>query len=117
RAEERQIKNRLLRFLLVTAGTLAVPAVSFATTKGLSQIVTPDLEDEGDLSLSFQLQDEYIGNPYEIQAELGVTNWFELALFKGFKPDDYILGTEIGIIQKKPWLLSIGAVNWSPKYG
>ncbi len=96
---------------------MAVPAVSFATTKGLSQIVTPDLQDEGDFSLSFQLQDELIGNPYEFQGELGVTKWLELALFKGLKPDDYILGTEIGIIQKEPWLLSIGAVNWSPKYG
>ena len=102
---------------MVAAGTLVVPAVSFATTKGLSQIVTPDLMDEGDLSVSFQLQDEYIGNPYELQAELGLTKWLEFAVFKGFKPDDYILGTEIGLIQKEPWLLSIGAVNWSPKYG
>ena len=35
----------------------------FATTKGLSQIVTPDLQGEGDLSLSLQIQDERIGNP------------------------------------------------------
>ncbi len=73
--------------------------------------------DEGDISVSFQLQDEKIGNPYQIQAELGVTKWLELAAFKGFKPDDYILGTEIALIQKEPWLLSIGAINWSPKYG
>lgn len=99
------------------AGILVVPAVSFATTKGLSQIVTPDLEDPGDFSLSFQAQSDEIGNPYEIQAELGLTKWAEVAFFKGFKPDDYILGTELGLIQKEPWLLSVGAVNWSPKYG
>jgi hypothetical protein len=99
------------------AGILVIPAISFATTKGLSQIVTPDLEDPGDFSLSFQAQSERIGNPYQIQAELGLTKWAEVAFFKGFKPDDYILGTELGLIQKEPWLLSVGAVNWSPKYG
>ena len=88
---------------------------SEATTKGLSQIVTPDLQAEGDLSLSLQLQDKKIANPYELQAELGLTKWAEVAVFKGFKPDDYILATELGIIQKEPYLLSVGFVNWSPK--
>ncbi len=41
-----------------------------ATTKGLSQIVTPDLQPEGDLSLSGQWQSLHIANPYEAQAEL-----------------------------------------------
>jgi len=86
-----------------------------ATTKGLSQIVTPDLQPEGDLSVSLQIQDQRIANPYELQAELGLTKWAEVALFKGFKPDDYILATELGIIQKEPYLLSIGFMNWSPK--
>jgi hypothetical protein len=44
------------------------------TTKGLSQIVTPDLQDAGDLSLSLQIQDKRIANPYELQAEMGLTN-------------------------------------------
>jgi hypothetical protein len=47
----------LLIFLLQSA-----PAV-WATTKGLSQIVTPDLQSAGDLSLSFQAQSLHIGNP------------------------------------------------------
>ena len=34
-----------------------------ATTKGLSQIVTPDLQPEGDLSLSFQAQDMQLVEP------------------------------------------------------
>ena len=86
-----------------------------ATTKGLSQIVTPDLQPEGDLSLSFQAQDQKIANPYELQAELGVTKWAEIAVFKGFKPEEFIFGTELGIIQKEPYLLSAGFVNWSPQ--
>src|SRR6266404_7049048 len=87
---------------------------SLATTKGLSQIVTPELQDEGDLSLSLQIQDKRIANPYELQAELGVTKWAEVAVFRGFDPDDWILATEIGIFRTEPWLLSVGFVNWSP---
>ena len=85
-----------------------------ATTKGLSQIVTPDLQGEGDFSLSFQAQSERIANPYQIQGELGLTKWAEIAVFKGFKPNELIFGTEFGLIQKEPYLLSIGFVNWSP---
>jgi hypothetical protein len=85
-----------------------------ATTKGLSQIVTPDLQPEGDLSSSLQIQDKRIANPYELQAELGLTKWAEVAVFRGFQPDDWILGTEIGLLTKEPFLLSVGFVNWSP---
>ena len=88
-----------------------------ATTKGLSQIVTPDLQPEGDLSLSFQAQDMRIANPYEFQAELGVTKWAEVAVFQGFKPNEEIFATEIGLLRKEPWLLSIGFTNWSPRSG
>lgn len=94
---------------------MASTQTSFATTKGLSQIVTPDLQPEGDLSFSFQAQDQKIANPYELQAELGVTKWAEVALFKGFKPEEFIFGTELGLIQKQPYLLSVGFVNWSPQ--
>jgi hypothetical protein len=88
-----------------------------ATTKGLSQIVTPDLQPEGDLSLSLQIQDKRIANPYELQAELGLTKWAEVAVFQGFKPNEEILATEIGILTKEPYLLSIGFTNWSPRSG
>ena len=91
----------------------SVPS-SFATTKGLSQIVTPDLQAEGDLSLSLQIQDKRIANPYELQAEIGLTKWAEIAVFRGFQPDDWIFGTEIGLLTKEPFLLSVGFVNWSP---
>ena len=87
---------------------------AFATTKGLSQIVTPDLQDAGDLSLSLQIQDKRIANPYELQAEMGLTKWAEFAVFRGFDPDDWIFGTEFGLLTKEPYLLSIGFVNWSP---
>jgi hypothetical protein len=99
----------VMMFVILASGPSAL-----ATTKGLSQIVTPDLQPEGDLSLSFQLQDKKIANPYELQAELGLTKWLEAAVFKGFDPNELIFGTEIGLIQKEPYLLSIGFVNWSP---
>jgi hypothetical protein len=85
-----------------------------ATTKGLSQIVTPDLQSAGDLSLSFQAESMRIGNPYQLQAELGLLKWAEVAMFKGFKPNELIFGTEFGLVQKEPYLLSAGFVNWSP---
>ena len=99
----------LLLFVSVT------PA--FATTKGLSQIVTPELQEEGDLSISFQAQDKIIGNPYELQAELGLTSWGEIAVFKGFDPEEVIFATEIGLLRKQPYLLSVGFINWSPQQG
>jgi hypothetical protein len=48
-------------------------ASSFASTQGLNQIATPDMPPEGDLSLSFQAQGQKLGNPYQIQAEMGLT--------------------------------------------
>ena len=100
-------------FFVAFAG-IFVCASSFATTKGLSQIVTPDLQEEGDLSLSLQIQDKRIANPYELQAELGLTKWAEVAVFRGFDPGDWIFGTEFSLVAKEPWLLSVGFVNWSP---
>jgi hypothetical protein len=101
--------------LIVAIGVFLLSGSSaFATTKGLSQIVTPDLQGEGDLSLSLQIQDKRIANPYQLQAELGVTKWAEVAVFRGFQPDEWIFGTEIGLLRKEPYLLSIGFVNWSP---
>jgi hypothetical protein len=101
-------------FLIFLTVNLATLVHANATTKGLSQIVTPDLQPEGDFSLSFQTQSGRIGNPYEIQGELGVTKWAELAIFKGFQPNELIFGTEFGIFTKEPNLLSVGFVNWSP---
>ena len=69
---------------------------------------------EGDLSLSFQAQDQNLGNPYQAQAEMGLTKWFEIAIFRGFEPNELIFGTEIGLLIKRPHLLSIGFSNWSP---
>lgn len=101
--------------IVALAGAIVwISPSAFATTKGLSQIVTPDLQPAGDLSLSLQIQDKRIANPYELQAELGLTKWAEVAVFRGFQPDDWIFGTEIGLLTKEPLLLSAGFVNWSP---
>jgi len=102
------------KIIVITIAILWIAPSAFATTKGLSQIVTPDLQAPGDLSLSLQIQDKRIANPYELQAELGLTKWAEVAVFRGFQPDDWIFGTEIGLLTKEPFLLSVGFVNWSP---
>src|SRR6201981_3365835 len=103
-----------LTIIVIMIVALCTVSSSFATTKGLSQIVTPDLQGEGDLSLSLQIQDKRIANPYELQSELGLTKWAEVAVFRGFDPDDWILATELGILRTEPYLLSVGFINWSP---
>ena len=113
RTSNKELISRV-KIIVVMIAILSTAPSSFATTKGLSQIVTPDLQAEGDLSLSLQIQDKRIANPYELQAELGLTKWAEVAVFRGFQPDDWIFGTEIGLLTKEPYLLSVGFVNWSP---
>jgi hypothetical protein len=105
----------MMRCLVGIAIVVTIVSSARATTKGLSQIVTPDLQDEGDLSLSLQIQDKRIANPYELQSELGLTKWAEVAVFQGFDPDEEIFATEIGLLTKEPYLLSIGFTNWSPR--
>jgi hypothetical protein len=84
-----------------------------ATTKGLSQIVTPDLQPVGELSLSFQAQARRISNPYELQAELGITRWLETAVFQGLSPSEQILSAQLALLQRGPYLLTTGFLNWS----
>ncbi|MBV9849063.1 MAG: hypothetical protein JO250_05165 [Armatimonadetes bacterium] len=84
-----------------------------ATTKGLNQIVTPDIQPKGVLSLSFQQQDPNIGNRYQVQLELGITQRFEMALFEGFSPQETFLNAEYGLVQQKHFLLSTGFANYT----
>src|SRR5258708_8793887 len=114
---KRAVSKELTGFMKIIATMIVILSSalsSFATTKGLSQIVTPDLQEEGDLSLSLQIQDKRIANPYELQAEMGLTKWAEVAVFRGFDPDDWIFATEFGLLTKEPYLLAVGFVNWSP---
>jgi hypothetical protein len=106
-----------LSFEILGVSAIAVCIIfsgqAFATTKGLSQIVTPDVQPLGDLSLSFQWQSEQIGSPYQVQAELGLTKFFEVAVFEGIKPARTIFATELALINKEPYLLSTGFANWT----
>ena len=87
---------------------------AFATTQGLNQIATPDVQPEGTLALSFNLEDQRIGNQYQLQAEMGLAKWLEIDIFQGFEPNDTIIETEVGLLSKEPYLFSIGFLNWSP---
>jgi hypothetical protein len=106
-----------LACLAVIGIVLLFSASARATTKGLSQIVTPDVQPEGQLSVSFQAQDRRIGNPFELQAELGLTKWAEVAVFQGLSPSEQIFGVELGLVQRQPWLVSAGFANWSTRGG
>lgn len=98
-------------FLVLMAGLACLPV--WATTKGLNEIVTPDVQPEGQLSISYQQQDPTIGNPSEVQMEIGLTSNAEIAIFHGLDPDQTFLAAEVGLIQGRPWLLSAGFTNWS----
>ncbi len=115
-ARQSSAVRRSVLFALLLLSGLGLSSVH-ATTKGLSQIVTPDLQPVGDLSLSFQVQSFQIANPYELQAELGLNRFLEVAVFQGFQPDEQIFGTEVGLFTKEPYLLSVGFINWSPHSG
>lgn len=86
---------------------------SRATTKGLNQIVTPDIQPLGIVSLSFQAQHPIIGNSLQAQVEVGLTRNFEIAAFQGFRPSEQVLNAELGLVQKKEFLLSAGVANWN----
>ena len=88
-----------------------------ATIVGLNQIVTPDIQPTGVLSLSAQAQHASIGNSQMIQCELGITPRFELAVFEGLKPAETLCAAEFSLLQTGPHLLTVGAVNWSSRGG
>jgi hypothetical protein len=100
-----------LLFLCLISFTLT-PSAS-ATTKGLNQIVTPDIQPEGVLSVSYQQVDPNIANRYQVQLELGLTRRFEVAIFQGFSRPEQVVNAEYGIIQRKDVLLSAGFANYS----
>lgn len=93
---------------------VSVPS-TFGTTQGLNQVATPDVQADGTLALTFSVEDPKIGNQYQLQAEMGLTKWFEIDIFQDFNPDDTIIETEVGLLSEKPYLFSIGFLNWSPR--
>ena len=84
---------------------------ALATTKGLNQIVTPDIQPLGELSVSAQGQNSALGNSQQLQMELGVTKSFEVAIFQGFKPEETAVGAELALVQHGPYLLSVGVLG------
>jgi hypothetical protein len=86
-----------------------------ATLKGLNQIVTPDIQPTGQLSLSLQAENSAVGNSQQFQTELGVVKRVEVGYYAGFHPGDNLFHAEVGLIQQKHLLLSTGLLNWSAR--
>ncbi|HXA13676.1 MAG TPA: hypothetical protein VNW23_00990 [Opitutaceae bacterium] len=84
---------------------------------GLNQIVSPDIQPAGLLSVNEQLQDARIGNSQELQLELGLSRQAEVLFSQGLRPREEIVGAKIGLLQKGPNLLTTGVVNWSSRGG
>lgn len=102
---------------VVAFGGVFMAQRAFATSKGLNQIVTPDVQPEGQFSLSLQVQDRRIANPLQLQAEVGLTSWAEVAVFEGLRPRETIFNAEFALVEHPPWLLSAGFTNWSTRGG
>lgn len=93
----------------VLACWLALACVPvLATTKGLNQIVTPDIQPLGILSVSAQGENSALGNSQQLQLELGITPSFEMSVFQGFTPSDTSVGAEVALVHHGPYLLSAG---------
>jgi len=99
---------RTIMLILALAAT-CLPA--FATTKGLNQIVTPDIQPTGVLSISAQAQNAALGNSKQLQLELGITKHFEVAVFQGFEPGKTLVSAEYALIQRPSFLLSAGLLG------
>jgi hypothetical protein len=59
------------------------------------------------------VQDENraLGNPQQVQLELGLTKSFEVAIFQGLSPGQTVFNAELGLVQKKYFLLSTGLLG------
>jgi len=108
---QRMAKTRLINSLGVALCLMAVCVSGHATTKGLNQIVTPDIQPLGIFSTSFQVQNAAIGNGEQLQLELGITRSFEVAMFQGFQPGQSVFNWELGFVQSKSLLVSTGMLG------
>ena len=103
--QKRTANTELILGVKIIAMTIAIlwtAPSSFATTKGLSQIVTPDLQGEGDTEGEGETDGD--GEGETVAVGVGGTG---VAVGS-------IIATEIGLLTKEPFLLSAGFVNWSP---
>ena len=74
-----RINDKRIACAVVMIAMIAVAiAPSSEATTGWVQIVTPDLQPKDQLSLSVQFQNEKLGNVYQLQAEMGLTDWADL---------------------------------------
>ncbi len=96
---------------------LALAPAAQGTIVGLNQIVTPEIQPCGVLSLSAQAEHAAIGNSQQLQLELGVTPRFEVAWFQGWQPAEGLFSAEYNLLQQGPQLLTVGAINWSTRQG
>jgi hypothetical protein len=105
--------SRTIQIAVIASSIINLIAIGNATTKGLNQIVTPDIQPKGQLSISYQQQDPNVGDSMEAQEELGLTNNFEIAIFEGAAPAVQVANAELGLINRGPWLLSTGFTGWT----
>jgi hypothetical protein len=99
--------------LIWSAGNIA-PAL--ANINGFNQIATPDVEPDGLLSIGLQQVNPYMYNSVQLQAELGIADRLGVAVFRGFEPGSVEVDAELAIINRDPYLLSVGMLGMENRY-
>ncbi len=96
--------------VLAAAGLLLAFASrsSEGTISGLNQIITPEVQPPGTLSLGWQEQNRGIGTQGQAQIEAGIIQRLGVAYYHSFSPRTDYLGAEIGLLQSDPFHVSAG---------
>lgn len=94
---------------------LALFAPASASLLGLNQIVTPDIQPEGELSISVFGVNKAAGNELEMQIDLGLSPSCEISVSRSFVPGQTETAIQVGLASRGPFLLSVG--TWSAHRG
>jgi hypothetical protein len=82
-----------------------------ATIVGLNQIVTPDIQPEGLLSVNFQVEHPALGDSRQILLDLGINKSLEFTYFGGITTGHNAVGAQVALVQKKYFVLSAGTLG------
>lgn len=93
----------------IALAVLSVPAC--ATITGLNQIPTPDIQEQGLLSISYQDEHDGLGSPRQLQIELGLSPSWAVALYQSLSPPKTFLNAEVALVRTDRFLVSAGALG------
>lgn len=100
--------------LLIWLAGYSAPAL--ANINGFNQIASPDVQPDGLLSISLQAVNPDMYNSRQLQAELGIADRLGVAVFRGFEPGNLEVNAELALVNRGPYLLSVGMLGVENRY-